>query len=201
MLAAENPFSSKFVRPGAVAYRFPAGASAARIVEQFVAAGRRGAIVGPHGSGKSTLLEAVDQEFARRGWAVVRFALHEGETRLANDWRGHLVRRPNESNPLVVVVDGYEQLTWWAAWKLQRTCHRLGAGLLVSAHEAVRYPTIYETAPDEAQYRVIVAALLGQADGKELSQQAIARAWHAANGNVREALFTLYDEYERQRRC
>ncbi len=63
--AQSNPFSTRFVRPGALAYRFPPGESAATLVERLAASGWRGQIVGPHGSGKSTLVAALGETLPR----------------------------------------------------------------------------------------------------------------------------------------
>lgn len=57
---ASNPFSTRFIRPGATTYRFPIGVSAASLAEEFLAQHQgRAAIVGPHGSGKTSLLYAL----------------------------------------------------------------------------------------------------------------------------------------------
>jgi GTPase SAR1 family protein len=57
---ASNPFSTRFIRPGATTYRFPEGISAASLAEKFFAQHQgRAAIVGPHGSGKTSLLYAL----------------------------------------------------------------------------------------------------------------------------------------------
>jgi hypothetical protein len=57
---ASNPFSTRFIRPGATTYRFPSGVSAATLAEEFLAQHEgRAAIVGPHGSGKTSLLYAL----------------------------------------------------------------------------------------------------------------------------------------------
>ena len=57
-LAERNPFATRFVRPGAIPYRFANG-----LVGRDRASLRqhdwRGEIVGPHGSGKSTLVQTL----------------------------------------------------------------------------------------------------------------------------------------------
>lgn len=55
-----NPFSTRFIRPGATTYRFPTGVSAHTLADQFFRQHLgRAAIVGPHGSGKTSLLYAL----------------------------------------------------------------------------------------------------------------------------------------------
>jgi len=51
-----NPFATCWTRPGVLAFRFPAGQSAEKLITQLAAQGWCGAIIGPHGSGKTTLL-------------------------------------------------------------------------------------------------------------------------------------------------
>lgn len=198
VLAPVNPFSTRFVKPGAASYLFPPGVSAAALVEQFNQQGCRGAIVGPHGTGKSTLLSVLDETFGSTGWRVVKFGLHEGERTLPCDWRRAVsVAQPR---PLVV-VDGYEQLGWFARWRLDLQCRRGGAGLLVTSHQPVRYPTLLETSGSEATFRNVVDHLLESADKARLPDEIIDHAWRTHRGNIREALFALYDAYEHQRRC
>jgi len=58
MPSEPNPFSTRFVQPGAIPYLFEAG-SLAEVIGSFESQGRWGQIVGPHGSGKTTLLRAI----------------------------------------------------------------------------------------------------------------------------------------------
>src|SRR5581483_12050635 len=54
-----NPFSTRFIQPGAIPFHFPTPDGLAAIVRRLEGAGGRGQIIGPHGSGKSTLLAAL----------------------------------------------------------------------------------------------------------------------------------------------
>ena len=55
-----NPFSTRFIRPGAATYRFPDGTSAESLAHQFVHQfNGQASIIGPHGSGKTSLLYAL----------------------------------------------------------------------------------------------------------------------------------------------
>ncbi len=64
---AENPFSTRHVRPGALSFLFARGDSTAALVEQLQRNGWRGQITGPHGAGKSTLLATLVPELQRAG--------------------------------------------------------------------------------------------------------------------------------------
>ena len=67
-----NPFATCWTRPGAMAFQFPPGESAERLVAKLAAVGWWGEIVGPHGSGKSTLLETLRATPRRRRAAASR---------------------------------------------------------------------------------------------------------------------------------
>ena len=73
-----NPFSTRFVRPGAVPYLFAPGQSADGLVRRLAGFGWRGQIIGPHGSGKSTLLAALAEPLARAGRRSWTVCLHDG---------------------------------------------------------------------------------------------------------------------------
>ena len=59
VLPRVNPFSTRFVEPGAIAYRFPNADGLAALVRRLDETGGWGQLVGPHGSGKSTLLASL----------------------------------------------------------------------------------------------------------------------------------------------
>lgn len=194
----ENPFSTRRVKPGAVPYLFANGDSAAGLVERLAANGWRGEIVGPHGSGKSTLVQTLLPELKARGREPLYIQLREGVRRLPLN--GPTLAASPENT--VVVVDGYEQLGWWARWKLRRLCRRCGLGLLATAHVPTGLPPLYQvTASRDLADRVVGALLADRPDAQPvITSTAIEQAWQAAGGNLRETLFLLYDVYERSRR-
>ncbi len=60
MRTRDNPFSTRYIQPGAIPYQFFGTESADQLVKRFqTELNGRGAIIGPHGSGKSTLLESL----------------------------------------------------------------------------------------------------------------------------------------------
>ena len=125
------------------------------LVERLAANRWRGQIIGPHGSGKSTLLATLipaltaagRQRSARsrcirasigcRGWSDRRFA---ADTQL--------------------VIDGYEQLSWWSRRRVKSLCQRHGAGLLVTAHSDMGLPTIFQTQPSQELAQTIVEKIV-----------------------------------------
>lgn len=190
-----NPFATRFVRPGALAYRYPAGDSAEQLVERLRASGWWGQIIGPHGSGKSTLLASLPPALAAAGRESLTIALHQHNRRL---------RRIDELNGLgrdsQLIVDGYEQLGRWARWRLSYRCRRVGCGLLVTAHQDVGLPTVALVEPSLETLRYVAAQLAPEGDST-IGADDVSAAWQRCGGNLREALFDLYDLYELRRRA
>jgi hypothetical protein len=193
-LSSDNPFSTRRISPGAIPYVFPPGESAETLVDRLRQTGWWGEIIGPHGSGKSTLLAALTAAIGRAGLPTLLVALHDAERRLPL----RLQSDPRLRSPLVMVVDGYEQLGLWSRLGLKRFCRRQGLGLLVTAHKSVGLPSLCRTAvtPDLA-WR-IVGTLLG---GRQplLTPEEVSHCLSRHGGDLREALFELYDLFERRR--
>jgi len=200
----ENPFSTAFVRPGSLPFLFSGGEDVGQVVERLRAAGWRGQITGRHGAGKSTLLHTLAPALERAGRSVRWFTLRNKQRRLnppageAASWSGNTQ----------VIVDGYEQLSWWSRWRLNHSTARAGAGLLVTAHASVKLPTLMHVDPSLATAQRVVAELLAQAPS-ELADtpdsggirwtEAVEQCFLQHNGNTREMLFSLYDLFEQQR--
>jgi len=187
-----NPFSTRFIQPGAISYLFPANVNAAQLVERLAKNGWWGEITGPHGSGKSTLLASLVPQLILARKQPLQVTLHNGERSLAQ--HGETLARADART--IVIVDGYEQLWSWNRWRLRRFCRRRQAGLIVTSHASTGLPPLYACAVDRQTAAEILKRLLpaespvGQAD----LDHAL-----AANGqNLRDALFELYDLYEQR---
>lgn len=195
-----NPFATRYVRPGALAYRFAVGESAEQFVERLAGHGWMGQIVGPHGSGKSTLIAAMLPALAAAGRQTVCVTLRRGERRLpCVEPRDALGSDAPGSDRLASdaqwVIDGYEQLSRMTRWRLMRRFRRLGCGILVTSHHDIGLPTIARVEPNLETMRYVVAQLLPDGD-RTVNDDDIAAAWQHCGGNLREALFGLYDLYE-----
>ncbi|MBA4018673.1 MAG: hypothetical protein C0483_16020 [Pirellula sp.] len=196
-MSRENPFSTRAVRPGAIAFLFEAGVDARSLVDRFLASGRRGQIVGPHGSGKSTLLASLAEELRARGIAVKLVELHDGCRAMPDE----AVAQKGE----VLMVDGYEQLGVVARSKLAFEVARRQAGLLVTSHRNVRWPiplpVIYATHPGvELAERLALELLSRSRHPEAVSAAEIRGLYEAEQGNLREVFFRLYDLYESRSR-
>lgn len=192
---SSNPFATRHIRPGALEFIFPPGQSAASLVEQLQAAGWLGQIIGPHGSGKSTLLAALLPALAAAGRTVVwRPIRADGQTGASQG-----SDLPAELTPTSqVVIDGYEQLSWWLRRRWQGHCRRYGAGLLITAHADAGLPTLFQTQPTLEVAQQVVRQLL-EPNETSVSSADVAAAWQAAQGNLRETLFKLFDVYQARR--
>ena len=198
-LDASNPFSTRFVRPGAIEYLFPEGWSAERIIVALSANGWRGSIVGPHGSGKSSLLATLIPLLKQRGVLPYLISLHDKQR-----WLPHVGEplrdsqsRLGEPRLRVLVIDGYEQLNRLSRWLVPFRCRNRGWGLLVTAHQNVSLPTIFETSTSLMTFEAIVAQLLPP-HVAILTSEDVAAAYANSAGNLRESLFHLYDRYAKR---
>jgi hypothetical protein len=206
-----NPFATRFTRPGAIDYLFPADQSAASLVRRLEGHGWWGEITGAHGSGKSTLLAALVPVLRKAGRSVVWRAVRNRESGVGGR---ESAREPevveakfvavtagsdtwNDATQLV--LDGYEQLSWWWRRRVQALARRRGAGLLVTAHQSLGLPSLVKTRPSEAVAQEIVARLVADHDGA-IAAADVKQAYAAAGGNVRETLFALDDVYQSRRK-
>ena len=221
MPARTNPFSTRFIRPGAIAYRFPPGFSPDDLVRQLSESAWRGQIIGAHGSGKSTLIASLIEPIERAGRRVLLFALRNGQRSLPRDW----VRQARVSNAtaglpriasstggqaaggtghvcpvrLLIIVDGYEQLSFWSRLRLKLVCRQRAWGLLVTAHRDVGFPSLLRTRPSLEVAQAVVEMLMSAGESS-LSPEAVAKTFADCQGNLRETLFVLYDRYEIRRK-
>lgn len=186
-----NPFSTRFIRPGAIPFLFDRGDSVEQLIERLASQQWRGQIVGPHGSGKSTLLSVLEDQLRPAGQRAWRASLHDGQRRMPSRWKS----AARSLAATMIVVDGYEQLSHLQRWLLRATCYFQGWGLLVTAHRDVGLPTLYRTSADPEIARRVVTALLADS-GSHLTAEQVLEAYQLAGGNVRETLFRLYDVWE-----
>jgi hypothetical protein len=187
-----NPFSTRRVRPGAIPFLFPGGESLAGLLARLRATNWWGQIIGPHGSGKSTLLAALLPELRRAGREPLLNVLHDGQRRLPEDAWQH------GNGHRILVVDGYEQLHRWTQFWILRHCRRRGQGLLVTAHADAGLPDLYRTAVTPAAARRVVEFLTTGMPSR-VTPPEVEAPLAARQGNLREALFDLYDLHERRR--
>ena len=190
---SENPFCTRRVRPGAIPFLFPSDQTAEALLERLQTAGWQGEIVGPHGSGKSTLLASLIPVLERAGRRTVLVELHDGQRRLPPE----LWSDARLETPAVLVIDGYEQLSRLSRFRLRWFCHRRGVGLLITTHQPMGLPTLYQTAATPELAARIVAHLLNN-QKPPLSADELSQCLARHGGDLRETLFELYDFYEQK---
>ncbi len=188
-----NPFSTTFVRPGAVPFLFPAGVGIADLVAQLRTQDWWGQIIGPHGTGKSTLLAALMPALAAAGREPLWYAFRDGVISLP----GFRADQLGLHAGAILVIDGYEQLSSWQRWRLCRACRRSGCGLVVTVHTPVGLPDLYHTNVDADMARRVLSHLNREGTA-DVSPEDLIQCLTIRKGNLREALFDLYDLHERQ---
>jgi hypothetical protein len=189
---ATNPFSTRFLRPGVLPFQFPAGLTATDLIDRLQRNGCWGQIVGGHGSGKSTLLRVLLPELRAAGRTIRAFEFHAGF-----GWRSTKCVLDNHGDQrTLVVVDGYEQLTWWVRYRLRRQCRRQHSGLLVTAHRCCRLPDLWSTTVTLELAQTLTRRLLKSEDSSVIRADDVAEAFQICQGNLRETWFRLYDVYE-----
>jgi hypothetical protein len=191
---ASNPFATRWTRPGAIPFQFPAGFTAPDVLAGLDANGGQGAILGCHGSGKSTLLASLLPLLRQSGREPVPVSLHDGQRRLPHDvWQSS-----HAPANCVLVIDGFEQLGRWQRWSVMRACERRRCGLLVTSHRPCGLPILVHLKPQIEIVQRLVGECLPDHHGC-IETQDIEIAWARHGSNIREILFDLYDVFERRR--
>lgn len=182
-----NPFSVQFHGPGAITYLFEDGAEDEwpNLLAELESTQWRLEITGPHGIGKSTLLHSLLEEAIGRGMTTVYTKVDPAWPHLGPPlW--HRCRRT-----VATFIDSAELLPRWEI-KLLRSLSR---GLIVTTHEPCILPSVYRPIVSGERFHAILYQLVGD----ELPRFAKSPdQWLSeAGGCVRQALFNLYDAYER----
>ena len=189
-----NPFCASRLRPGTIPFIFPPDQSLEQVVERLLAHHGLGQIVGPHGTGKSTLLTTLLPALEQSGRTALATTLQEGQRRLPRNFYG-AVRRTRQA---VAAIDGFDNLGFWSRHHVKSLCRRHGCGLVVTSHRSVGLPDLFRTTIDESLAGRVIERL--QSGFPPLVAVAdVAERLTRHRGNLREALFDLYDLYEQRR--
>jgi hypothetical protein len=197
-LPISNPFSTRFVRPDAMEFRFAPGPKLRQIIHRLWDKGCWGQIVGPHGSGKSTMVAMLSRHASSYGIRAVPFTLHDDQRRMPAGWKRTVWEAFERGRSTMVVVDGYEQLSRFSRWRLSHICRTSGWGLLVTAHAPVGLPMLYRTSTNVELAEMLVAMLLDGYDSS-IDHKIIRDAYHRHDGNLRMVFRDLFDHYEQTR--
>ncbi len=188
-----NPFSTKFVQPGAIFYERSDGGSVEQLVQDFDQRYQGWAsIIGPHGSGKSTLFANLKTIFDKsRPVFSYRLSTQERSSAAMN------TERKGWTPEALVMVDGYEQLSTWSAWRLRRWVRRRRASLLITGHQPIRgFDVLWRTSIDEEISRQLRNRLLALRPDLFVRED-LETAWEQSRSkyptDLRETLFAMYD--------
>lgn len=191
-----NPFSTRFTRPGAIPPLDERGdpVSLRKILSRFAAIGGIAAIVGAHGSGKSTLLMALARELARESRLGRSVRLGRGWWRDAIAASMAVFRGPPGD---VAIIDSWERLGPLTAAALHLVARIRNRSLLVTAHARGTIPTLVECRTTAPLLVRIVQRLHPSCESPDADD--VVHAFEACRGDIREALFALYDRFEASR--
>jgi hypothetical protein len=181
-LAHQNPFRTS--RLLALPPHWDEGEGPATLLARWQAAGRRGALVGPHGTGKTVRLRALAAHLAEEeGRRIIWVQWHDDGTTTPGDWHSALAGADADA---VLCLDGSENLGLLASYLLSRYT-RLAGGVLATRHRASLFlPTLARHRPD-AEVFTAQAALLLPGIEREARE-----AFSASRGNAHQAFRHLY---------
>lgn len=190
-----NPFATRFTAPGRIGPRDHDGRTIDIdvVLDQLSSLGGTAAIVGPHGSGKSTLLVHLADTLERRGRRVRRVRL-----RSWRDAATALSAIRGSSVCDTVCIDSWDCAGFAVRGVLRMAARLSGCGLLVTAHRDVGLPTLLQCRPTVGLLRAIVLTLPAKDRwyGTWIRESDVSAAFAAHGGNLREALYDLYDRFE-----
>ncbi|MEM1227167.1 MAG: ATP-binding protein [Planctomycetota bacterium] len=201
---AGNPFSTRYTRPGAMPYRYAVDASENRKVRssalteslQQLRLHRCGVIVGPHGSGKTTLLHDwradLENAMSHLDWIQVVSDPHQsgwrGRFRIA-DGRAVLRRAGDVPTGGLLIIDGAEQLSRLARFRIRNRVHQNRIHCLMTAHANLPgFKTLFNTGMDTEILRYLLNQLATDYPSDSVDQLDQVE-------NVREFWSELYDHH------
>lgn len=193
-----NPFSTRHTRPGRLPPFDAAGRplDVAGLVDRVLTL-RGAAIVGPHGSGKSNLLHHLATAIGAAGGRVERVRLQSRFDSLRALSAVRLAGRGGTA-----CIDSWERAGRVERFVLVVLARAVGARLLVTAHRPVGgLPTVVRCETTPRLLQAIVSRLVGPSrwPGEAVGAADVEAAFAGHAGDVREALYELYDVVESRR--
>jgi hypothetical protein len=183
-----NPFATRHTRPGCLLPRDARG-EPLDLAALLATASSAVAIEGPHGAGKTNLLTALADRLA----AVDRLA---ALLRPRTPWDGATVLRAvGRSRPgTTLCIDSWECIGPLWATLVRWAARRRHVGLVVTSHRPTGMPTVVRCDTTPTLLGRLVRELPDH--GGLVDAADVDLAFRAHGGNIREALYDLYDRFE-----
>jgi len=199
-LVFQNPFSTRFVQPGAIPW-LATDTSIDSLLFRLYDVGTRAIICGPHGRGKSTILSHLASVAQRKGLKVHCLRIRSWIDAI-RVMRVFATINPKQS---LVSVDSWERLGFFG-WFLCQFADFRGLCVVVTVHKRPwwnNWPVLLHMKADDKTFRLLVDELMTKYAGSktiEFSGAMLRDVFQRHSGNLREGFFELYDHYERQSR-
>ena len=140
-----NPFCTRFVRPGSIGYQFDTREASVAGRQQIVGqiqSLRYTSVVGPHGSGKSTLLESLKPQLKEIFVRIHHVTLHAQPRPLTFLSRYRYQREAlgtvlDAANCDLLIIDGFEQLSWVAQKRFRARTKQTKLHTLITCHAPI----------------------------------------------------------------
>jgi energy-coupling factor transporter ATP-binding protein EcfA2 len=197
-----NPFATCYFQPGAIEFQFFGQTTIDSLAGRCLEKPGCYLILGPHGSGKSTLLRSLQRSFdatdSRQPSLLVQLL---GDGTANRTFRESL---PQWESASVILLDGFEQLSWWNRQQVLWRARRLKRPLVTTTHHRVRgFEVLWETSIDQTTERWVIGELLHNQPVEVVQRAMESDEWHASRRthgqNLRESLFDMYDWWRAQK--
>jgi len=215
-----NPFCTRFVRPGAIPYRFPSDQNRAsenpsllddqaklQLICTQLQIDRVGMIIGPHGSGKSTLLKSLMPVLEPGYRKVLLCQLCDPRSggpisRLRHtrqSWRMISQQFSRMDDRDLLIIDGIDQLSTLNRFGLLLRSNKRGPSILATAHRPwFSTRVLFETKLDRHRICELTEQLLRDSPIELIGIVSRKLASHDCSRmtNLRDFWFECYDDVQ-----